>query len=92
MNLLVTLWQFPNLRHGEIARLFLRYLQLFNPSHHHVRERKYLAFVWIRDHLVLALFCPEARIPLIKLAAELRNAGSATAANPFHPWLKFLIH
>jgi hypothetical protein len=92
LALLVTLRLLPYLRHWKIARFFLRYLQFFNTSHHHVRERKYLALVWIRDHLVLALLCPEASIPLIELAAELWYARPATATDPFHARLKLLVH
>ena len=89
---LVNLWLLPNLRHWKIARFFLWYLQLFNPSHHHVREREYLALVWIRHHLVLALFCPEASIPLIKLTAKLGYARPAAATYHFHARFKLLIH
>ena len=92
LALLVTLRLLPNLRHWKIARFFLRYLQLFNPSHHHVREREYLALIWIRDHLVLTLLCPKASIPLIELAAELGYARPAAAADSFHARFKLLIH
>ena len=92
LALLVTLRLLPNLRHWKIARFFLRYLQLFNPSHHHVREREYLALVWIRHHLVLALFSPEASIPLVKLTAKLGYARPTTATYHFHARFKLLIH